>query len=253
MTETTSQWQLPRRETGWEGSRRRTRGPRNTNRVEGGAIRASQHALAKPASSRDRNVDAAGVRGRLVPFIRGDLPGCRPRRKSPNPGRREAAGHPAGVSRGHSSRDRAPRRAKREAEAKRARARGSHSSQPRPGGGFAQKTLKMKPEAPREERSGFPVPGIAEPHPADAKDLWEEFLSRENLAAALRRVERKRRCPASMAWKPRSFAPGCMTTGPKSGQCSTRAPTTPTHQEGHDPKALQRGAGAGGARRLWIE
>jgi hypothetical protein len=68
MTETTSRKQLRRREAGWEGSRRRTRGPRNTNRVEGGAIRASQPRLAKPVSSRDRNVDAAGVRGRLVPL-----------------------------------------------------------------------------------------------------------------------------------------------------------------------------------------
>lgn len=48
---------------------------------------------------------------------------------------------------------------------------------------------RVKPEAPREERSGFPAPGEAEPHPADAKDPWEKFLSRENLAAALRRVE----------------------------------------------------------------
>jgi hypothetical protein len=66
MTETTSQWQLRRREAGWEGSRRRTRGLRNTNRVQGGAVRASRRSMAKPASSRDRNVDAAGVRGRLV-------------------------------------------------------------------------------------------------------------------------------------------------------------------------------------------
>jgi len=68
MTETTSRSQLRRRETGWGGRWRRTRGPRNTNRVEGGAIRASQQRVAKPVSSRDRNVDAAGVRGRLVPL-----------------------------------------------------------------------------------------------------------------------------------------------------------------------------------------
>lgn len=41
--------------------------------------------------------------GKVGALIRGDLPGCRPRRKSPDPGRREAAGHPAGVSRGRSS------------------------------------------------------------------------------------------------------------------------------------------------------
>ena len=53
----------------------------------------------------------------------------------------------------------------------------------------------MKPEAPREERSGFPAPGNAEPHPAATRDLWEEFLSRENLAAALRRVEQNAGAP----------------------------------------------------------
>ncbi len=53
----------------------------------------------------------------------------------------------------------------------------------------------MKPEAPREEQSGFPAPGEAKPHPAVAKDLWEEFLSRGNLAAALRRVERNAGAP----------------------------------------------------------
>jgi RNA-directed DNA polymerase len=54
----------------------------------------------------------------------------------------------------------------------------------------------VKPEAPREERSGFPAPGEAEPHPAaDTGNLWEKFLSRENLAAALRRVEQNAGAP----------------------------------------------------------
>jgi RNA-directed DNA polymerase len=54
----------------------------------------------------------------------------------------------------------------------------------------------VKPEAPREEQSDFPAPGVAEPHPvADAGDLWEKFLSRGNLAAALRRVERNAGAP----------------------------------------------------------
>jgi RNA-directed DNA polymerase len=48
----------------------------------------------------------------------------------------------------------------------------------------------VKPEAPREEQSGFPAPGTAEPHPAATGNPWEKFLSRENLTAALRRVER---------------------------------------------------------------
>lgn len=46
----------------------------------------------------------------------------------------------------------------------------------------------MKPEAPREERSDRPAPAEPEAHPAEA-GLWEQCFSRENLAAALRRVE----------------------------------------------------------------
>jgi RNA-directed DNA polymerase len=53
----------------------------------------------------------------------------------------------------------------------------------------------VKPEAPREERSGPPAPRNAEPHPAATGELWEEFLSRENLAAALRRVEQNAGAP----------------------------------------------------------
>lgn len=52
----------------------------------------------------------------------------------------------------------------------------------------------MKPEAPREEQSGFPAPGETTPHPATA-NLWERAFSRENLAAALRRVERNAGAP----------------------------------------------------------
>ena len=46
----------------------------------------------------------------------------------------------------------------------------------------------MKPEAPRRGRSPSPAPCDTAPHPA-AANLWERFLARENLAAALRRVE----------------------------------------------------------------
>ena len=46
----------------------------------------------------------------------------------------------------------------------------------------------MKPEAPRRGRSPSPAPCDTAPHPAEA-NLWERFLARENLAAALRRVE----------------------------------------------------------------
>jgi group II intron reverse transcriptase/maturase len=54
----------------------------------------------------------------------------------------------------------------------------------------------VKPEAPREERSGFPAPGDADPHPAaEAGDLWEQLLSRANLAVALKRVEQNAGAP----------------------------------------------------------
>ena len=48
MAPTTSRGQLRRREAGWEGSRRRNRDPRDTNRIRGGAVRASQDDVAKP-------------------------------------------------------------------------------------------------------------------------------------------------------------------------------------------------------------
>lgn len=58
-----------------------------------------------------------------------------------------------------------------------------------------QWTPRVKPEAPREEQSGFPAPGIAGPHPVATGNLWEKFLSRGNLAAALRRVEQNAGAP----------------------------------------------------------
>ena len=47
---TPSRRQLRRREAGWEGSPRRNPAPRNTNRVEGGAIWVSLHQMAKPVT-----------------------------------------------------------------------------------------------------------------------------------------------------------------------------------------------------------
>jgi len=46
----------------------------------------------------------------------------------------------------------------------------------------------VKPEGACRERSGFPAPDETVPHPA-AAGLWEQFLSRGNLVAALKRVE----------------------------------------------------------------
>ena len=48
----------------------------------------------------------------------------------------------------------------------------------------------MKPEDSRPERSNDPAPSDTAAHPADARGLWEQFMARENLAEALRRVER---------------------------------------------------------------
>lgn len=52
----------------------------------------------------------------------------------------------------------------------------------------------MKPEDPRGERSPSSAPDETAPHPAAAR-LWEGFLSRENLALALRRVEQNAGAP----------------------------------------------------------
>ena len=115
MALTTSQGQLRRREAGWEGSRRRNRDPRNTwrpgigfgagaLRVEGGAARASQQAMAKPDAIKGPSRRRGGCARRVAGLIRGDLPGCRPREVDPpDSDGREAAGHPAGVSRGRIS------------------------------------------------------------------------------------------------------------------------------------------------------
>ena len=52
----------------------------------------------------------------------------------------------------------------------------------------------MKPEDARSERSNGPAPGDTAAHPAEAGP-WEQFLSRGNLAEALRRVEQNAGAP----------------------------------------------------------
>ncbi len=59
-------------------------------------------------------------------------------------------------------------------------------SQPRKGPG--REDRRVKPEDHRPERSPSPVPSDTASHPAEAS-LWEQLLARDNLAAALRRVE----------------------------------------------------------------
>ncbi len=53
----------------------------------------------------------------------------------------------------------------------------------------------MKPSDPQAERSADPASPGTTPHPARAEGLWEDFLSRDNLARALRRVERNGGAP----------------------------------------------------------
>ena len=53
----------------------------------------------------------------------------------------------------------------------------------------------MKPDVSPPERSIDPAPDDTAAHPAEAGSLWERFLSRGNLAEALRRVERNAGAP----------------------------------------------------------
>jgi hypothetical protein len=77
MTETTSRSQLRRCEAGWTEGGDDPWPEEHEPRRRRGAIRVSLRTMAKPVSSRDRNVDAADVRGRVGALIKGDLPGCR--------------------------------------------------------------------------------------------------------------------------------------------------------------------------------
>jgi len=53
----------------------------------------------------------------------------------------------------------------------------------------------VKPPGPGAERSAAPASPATSPHPARSEDLWEAFLSRDNLVRALRRVERNGGAP----------------------------------------------------------
>jgi len=112
MAPTTSQGQLRRREAGWEGSRRRIRDPRDTNRIGGGAARASQHAMAKPDVIKGPSRKCGGCAVKVAGLIPGDLSGCRRmpvqrdgavRRVGCDGGGREAAARGGEVSRGRST------------------------------------------------------------------------------------------------------------------------------------------------------
>ena len=84
----------------------------------------------------------------------------------------------------------------------------------------------MKPEDARSERSSDPAPDDTAAHPADAGALWEQFLSRGNLAEALRRVEQNAGAPGIDGMSTEELRPWLhrpLAGGPLS--CSRRAPT----------------------------
>ncbi|MCA1699041.1 MAG: group II intron reverse transcriptase/maturase, partial [Actinobacteria bacterium] len=64
----------------------------------------------------------------------------------------------------------------------------------------------MKPEGSQPERSPSPAPSDTAPHPA-AASLWEQLLSRENLAAALRRVEQNAGAPGTDGMSTKELRP----------------------------------------------
>jgi len=60
-----------------------------------------------------------------------------------------------------------------------------------------RKSTEVNPEVRPPERSEGPAPTGAEPHLSGIDDLWEIFLSRDNLSRALRRVERNKGAPGT--------------------------------------------------------
>ncbi len=86
-----------------------TRGLRDTNRIGGGAVWASQHDVAKLMVIKRPSRKCGGRAGKAVALIRGGLRGCpqmpvhRDRRVARDGGSREATTHRAEVSRGRST------------------------------------------------------------------------------------------------------------------------------------------------------
>jgi len=64
----------------------------------------------------------------------------------------------------------------------------------------------VKPEDTRSGRSDGPAPDDTAAHPAEA-GLWEQVMSRENLALALRRVERNAGAPGIDGMTTRELRP----------------------------------------------
>ena len=73
----------------------------------------------------------------------------------------------------------------------------------------------MKPSDPPTERSADPASPETSPHPARAERLWEDFLSRDNLARALRRVERNGGAPGPDGMTVAALRPHLKTAWPE--------------------------------------
>jgi len=77
----------------------------------------------------------------------------------------------------------------------------------------------VKPSDAPTERSADPASSEDSPHPARADDLWEAFLSRENLARALARVEVNRGAPGPDGMSTAELRPYLKSAWPGLRQC----------------------------------
>ena len=203
MAPTTSRWQLRRREAGWEGSRRRNRDPRNTNRIEGGAVRASQHDVAKPDVIKGPSRKRGGCARKVAGLIRGDLHGCRKmldrclgadRRVGCDGEGREVVARRGEVSRGRSTGGIDGRREGPNAKPSRRTfvlvVVALTAANPSEGPG--REGPRVKPEDPRPERSSDPAPDDTAAHPAEAGSVGAGLVPREpRRGAQTRRAERR--------------------------------------------------------------
>src|SRR5450759_1187570 len=73
----------------------------------------------------------------------------------------------------------------------------------------------VKPSDPPTERSADPASPETFPHPARAECLWEDFLSRDNLARALRRVERNGGAPGPDGMTVEALRPHLLVAWPE--------------------------------------
>jgi hypothetical protein len=119
-----------------------------------------------------------------------------------------------------------------------------------PRGGPASRGRAVKPPRPGAERSADPASPEPTPHPARAEALWDVFLSRDNLARALRRVERNGGAPGPDGMTVDQLRPHLRAVWPEiRSKLDEGQPRPP----GDDPQARGRGARAGradGARSL---